>query len=74
MTSLSQRQHISVLIQKAVDDGACQAKACEIVGLSVRTLQRWKQDPACADRRLQRQQPPHNRLSDLEHQENTGIA
>lgn len=69
MTSLSQRQHISVLIQKAVDDGACQAKACEIVGLSVRTLQRWKQDPACADRRLQRQQPPHNRLSDLERQE-----
>ena len=69
MTSLPQRQHINALIQQAVDEGASQAKACEIVGLSVRTLQRWKQDLAHADRRLQRQQRPSNRLSDQERQE-----
>ena len=69
MTSLPQRQHINALIQQAVDEGASQAKACEIVGLSVRTLQRWKQDLARADKRLQRQQPPPNRLNDQERQE-----
>ena len=69
MTSLPQRQHINALIQQAVDEGASQAKACEIVGLSERTLQRWKKDLARADKRLQRQQTPHNRLSDLERQE-----
>ena len=66
MTSLPQRQSIHDMLTQAVSDGARQAKACEVVGLSVRTLQRWQQDLARADGRLQRQQHPHNRLSDQE--------
>ena len=69
MTSLSQRQSINDMISQAVNAGARQAKACDVVGLSVRTLQRWQQDLAHADGRSQRQQHPHNRLSDQEREE-----
>lgn len=69
MTSLPQRQRINALIEQAVSDGARQAKACEVIGVSVRTLQRWQQDLARADARSQRRQHPHNRLSDRERQE-----
>ena len=69
MTSLPQRQRINAMIEQAIHDGARQAKACEVIGVSVRTLQRWQQDLARADGRPQRQQHPHNRLSDLERQE-----
>ena len=68
MTSLPQRQHINDLIKQAVNDGARQAKACEAIGLSERTLQRWQQDLKSGDGRRQRQQCPHNRLSALERQ------
>ena len=59
MTSLPQRQHINALITQAVNDGARQAKACEVIGGAVRTLQRWQQNLARADGRPQRQQQPH---------------
>ena len=38
MSSLTQRQTIMLLIDEAVAAGARQARACEVVGLSVRTL------------------------------------
>lgn len=66
MTSLAQRQNIMTLIDEAVAAGARQARACEVLGLSPRTLQRWQNDPQQADRRPARIQQPHNRLSELE--------
>ena len=41
MTIPQQRQMIIDLIEQAVSDGARRNKACECIGMSVRTLQRW---------------------------------
>src|SRR5690606_16238042 len=68
MTSLAQRQNIMLLIDQAVGAGARQARACEVIGLSSRTLQRWQADRNRGDRRPQRIQLPHNRYSELERQ------
>lgn len=68
MTSLAQRQHIMKLIDEAVAAGARQAKACELIELSARTLQRWQADQQQGDRRPDRVQAPPNRFSELERQ------
>jgi len=68
MTSLAQRQSIMLLLDNAVSAGARQGRACEVIGLSPRTLQRWQMDRDRGDRRPQRVQSPHNRFSDLERQ------
>lgn len=66
MTSLAQRQNIMRLIDQAVASGARQARACALIGLSVRTLQRWQADRRRGDGRTDRIQRPHNRLDPLE--------
>ncbi len=38
---LPQRKHIVALVDEAVVSGARRFRACEVIGLSVRTLQRW---------------------------------
>lgn len=48
MTTPQQRQNVVDLIKEAMAAGARQAPACEIVGFSERTFQRWK--PSGADR------------------------
>lgn len=68
MTSLAQRQSLVSLVNEAVAAGARQARACDVVGLSPRTLQRWKTDLHQEDRRSQRIQHPSNRLSEIERQ------
>lgn len=42
MTSLVQRQQVVNLVDEAVVAGARRRRACEVIGLSVRTLQRWR--------------------------------
>lgn len=42
MTSLSDRTMIIQLVEEAVLSGASQFKACECLGITTRTLQRWK--------------------------------
>jgi len=42
MTSLVQRERIVTLVDDAVDAGARRQLACEVIGLSIRTLQRWR--------------------------------
>lgn len=66
MTSLAQRRAIMSLVDDAVGAGARQSRACEVVGLSARTLQRWQRDAHRGDRRPGRIQCPRNRFSDLE--------
>lgn len=47
-------------LQEAVAAGAREAKACEVLGLSVRTVQRWRLDPAGDDgRHGPHTRPPH---------------
>ena len=49
MTSLAQRQTLLSLIDEAVAAGARAARACQIVGSSLRTVQRWKLTPHRGD-------------------------
>lgn len=70
MTSLTQRETLVKLISEAVSAGARQSRACQIVGISERTLQRWQPQGEAAvrpDLRPTASHPePHNKLSAAE--------
>lgn len=72
MTSPTQREAIVNLIHEATAAGARQSRACQIVGLSERTLQRWQPQGETVVREDQRphaQHPaPANKLSAQEYQ------
>ena len=57
------------LIEEAVTAGARRWKACELLGLSLRTLQRWGDDAAGEDRRKGPLSIPGNKLSEGERRE-----
>ena len=68
LITLPDRQYNVKLINDAISAGARQHKACEVVGLSVRTLQRWQVD-GCVfpDKRpIAIRQAPVNKLNDDE--------
>jgi putative transposase len=54
------------LVSEAVGSGARRAGACRIVGISLRTLQRWEADRDRGDRRRGPCSGPQNALSDAE--------
>ena len=60
------------LIDEAVQAGARQRSACEVLGLLERTLQRWRRSPE--DRRLHVVRSAPNRLSDLERRQVVATA
>lgn len=65
LISLSDRKKYCGLIKEAVSDGAKQASACKLVGITARTFQRWSKHEALSeDRRLYNDAPAHNKLSD----------
>lgn len=66
MTSLAERNQIMVLVAEAIAAGARQDRACAVISLSERTLQRWQGDKLSGDQRPARVQEPKNRLSELE--------
>lgn len=78
MTSLSERSQVMTLVAEAIAAGARQDRACEVIALSERTLQRWRKvqggSSGGADRRPARIQTPRNRLSELERQRLLMIA
>lgn len=51
---------------EAAEHGARRSKACEILGISVRTLQRWQKEPGEGDRRAGPRSVPANSLSEAE--------
>ncbi len=51
------------MVQEAMNSGARQERACNIIDLSERTLQRWQVDQSRGDQRPNRTQMPANRLS-----------
>ncbi len=65
MTSLAERVQIMALIADAVVAGARQDRACAVISLSNRTLQRWQRDRVRGDQRPLRLQAPKNALSPL---------
>ena len=72
MTRPEQRQILLGLIQDACKAGASQASACEQIGLSERTMQRWQRpESKRGDRRvrgLHERASPTNKLSEAERQ------
>lgn len=75
MTSLSERASVLALVSEAVVAGARQDRACKVVELSERTLQRWQGDQAAGgERRPARIQRPDNQLSALERERVLAIA
>jgi len=57
------------LIDEAVAAGARQSKACEMVGVDARTLQRWRSRGIGADGRAGPRRRPQNKLSEAEEQQ-----
>ena len=75
MTSHEERQQVIVLVNESVVAGARQAKACEVLGLSERTLQRWRtSDSVRCDQRSLRQYQPSHKLTAIERAEVLAIA
>ena len=58
----SERAEIIELVNEALESGARQSQACEIIGISSRTLQRWQQDDA-HDGRIDAKHAPANKLT-----------
>ncbi|MBT6702247.1 MAG: helix-turn-helix domain-containing protein, partial [Gammaproteobacteria bacterium] len=54
-----------LLINESMNQGARQKQACEVVGISSRTLQHWRQ-AGTQDQRQQVKKTPANKLSDQE--------
>lgn len=68
LTTRSSRIKVVDAINEAIKSGARQFKACEVVGISERTFQRWrKQGKKTVDGRLDAKRPePANKLTDEE--------
>ena len=60
------RKRCIELVDEAVDCGARRNKACKMLGISVRTLQRWEKEPEKEDRRQGPNSKPENALSEAE--------
>ena len=76
MTPLPERDQVMALVAAAIVAGARQQRACEVISLSERTMQRWVSDRAegACDRRPARVQAPKNKLDALERQRLLAIA
>ena len=67
MIALEDRQMAVELIDQTMSSGARQRKACEVVGISPRTYQRW-QTKGFEDRRQCVTKQPANKLTEQERQ------
>jgi len=65
----AQRAEVMALVEAACRQGARRAAACAVLGLSVRTLQRWEKAPSQRDGRLDVVRAPANKLSETERQQ-----
>jgi len=70
----SERIEIVELISQARSSGARQDKACEVIGISAKTLQRWEQPGNEEDGRIEAKHEPKNKLTELERQRVIRIA
>ena len=75
MTTHDERKQVIVLLNESLTAGARRAKACEVLGLSERTLQRWQTGEAvrCDQRSLRDYQPPY-KLTAIERAEVLAVA
>ena len=68
MNSPAQRKKIVELIEQASLAGSRLDKACDVIGISERTIQRWKTNATDTDARVECHHNPVNRLSEQEEQ------
>jgi transposase InsO family protein len=64
----SEREEIITLLTNACNSGARQEKACNIIGISAKTLQRWQHDVDKQDGRIAPKHSPKHKLTALERQ------
>lgn len=57
------RADILRLVEETVADGASQAKACDYLGVTEESVQRWRQSPTLEDNRRGPKSEPANKLS-----------
>ena len=75
MIVLSERQQIVSWIEEAHAAGARRNRACALLGITLRTLQRWRQSGEVSeDGRCTRTMIPANKLSDQERQAVLSVA
>lgn len=60
------RKALIELVDEAVNAGARQQKACDVIGVSERTLQRWRTEPDGTDGRQGPKTAPAHRLTEAE--------
>lgn len=67
---IAEKQRILILdlIEEACKEGASMRASCDIIGITVRTLQRWKKSKVMIDGRSLVKRIPHNKLSVAERQ------
>lgn len=71
---MRERQEAINLIQLACTNGARQNKACELLGISARTYQRWCHVNNLLDKRQQVRKQPANKLTEIERQKILTLA
>ena len=69
-----EREGIIHLVDQAIEAGARQSQACEITGISAKTMQRWHQAENTQDGRLDARHEPGNKLTVLERQRIIKVA
>jgi putative transposase len=75
MTTLEERQQVVELVKEASTAGARQEKACAVLRLSARTLQRWQDgETVRGDQRPLRQYEPPHKLTEAERAELLAVA
>ncbi len=70
----AERKDIIKHINEACGSGARQSQACEIMGISAKTFQRWSRPDTAQDGRLDAHHEPANKLSELERQRLIKVA
>ncbi|MFT5161776.1 MAG: putative transposase, partial [Alteromonadaceae bacterium] len=63
------RKQLIKFVKEAQSAGARQSKACEIIGISVKTLQRWEKPDNAKDSRTEALREPANKLTEAEYQQ-----
>jgi putative transposase len=74
MIAPEERQMAMKLIDEAMQQGARLEPACAVVGLTARTIQRWRSQERCLDRRTETVHRPANKLSEQERQHIIDVA
>lgn len=76
MIPLAEREQLLRWVDEACAQGARREQACALLGISIRTLQRWRDETGAVgdDGRRQRSVVPANKLTDAEREQMLAIA